>query len=64
LIDECKSRDGKSIYKKALAGQIKEFTGIDHPYEEPENAEIVVDTANQTIDESVAQIMDTIKQYL
>jgi adenylylsulfate kinase len=63
-IDECKNRDVKGLYKKALAGEIKEFTGIDHPYEEPENAEIVVDTANQTVDESVAQIMDTIKQYL
>ncbi|MHC5213011.1 MAG: hypothetical protein ACYSOO_00300 [Planctomycetota bacterium] len=37
---------------------------MDHPYEEPENAEIIVDTASQTVDESVAQIMDTIKQYL
>ena len=63
-IDECKSSDVKGLYKKALAGQIKEFTGIDHPYEEPENAEIIVDTASQTVDESVAQIMDTIKQYL
>ncbi|MFZ9011952.1 MAG: adenylyl-sulfate kinase, partial [Anaerohalosphaeraceae bacterium] len=63
-VEECTSRDVKGLYKKALAGEIKEFTGIDHPYEEPENAEIVVDTANQTIDESVAQIMDTIKQYL
>jgi adenylylsulfate kinase len=63
-VEECTSRDVKGLYKKALAGEIKEFTGIDHPYEEPQQAEIVVDTANQTIDESVAQIMDTIKQYL
>lgn len=63
-VDECKSRDVKGLYKKALAGEIKEFTGIDHPYEEPENAEIVVDTANQTVDESVAQIMNTIEKYL
>ena len=63
-VEECKSRDVKGLYKKALAGEIKEFTGIDHPYEEPEHAEIVVDTANQTVDESVAQIMDTMKQYL
>ena len=52
------------FYGAARAGKIKEFTGIDHPYEEPENPEIVVDTANQTIDESVSQIMNTIKQYL
>ena len=47
-----------------MCSVLVQFTGIDHPYEEPENAEIVVDTANQTVDESVAQIMDTIKQYL
>jgi adenylylsulfate kinase len=63
-IDECKRRDVKGLYKKALAGEIKDFTGIDHPYEEPENPEITVDTEPQTADESVAQIMDTIKRYL
>jgi adenylylsulfate kinase len=63
-IDECTRRDVKGLYKKALAGEIKEFTGIDDPYEEPENPEIVVDTINQTVDESVSQIMDAIKQYL
>ncbi|MEN8126204.1 MAG: adenylyl-sulfate kinase [Planctomycetota bacterium] len=62
-VEECKNRDVKGLYKKALAGEIKEFTGIDHPYEEPENPEIVVDTVNQTVDESVSQIMNTIKQY-
>ena len=54
----------KGLYKKALAGEIKDFTGIDHPYEEPENPEIIVDTEHQTVDESVTQIMDTIKQFL
>ena len=63
-VDECTRRDVKGLYKKALAGEIKEFTGIDDPYEEPENPEIVVDTVNQTVDESVSQIMDTIKDYL
>ncbi len=63
-VEECKNRDVKGLYKRALAGEIKEFTGVDHPYEEPENPQIVVDTINQTVDESVAQIMDTIKPYL
>ena len=63
-VDECKSRDVKGLYKKALAGEITEFTGIDHPYEEPENPEIVVDTANQTVEESVMQIMESIKKFL
>ena len=63
-VDECKSRDVKGLYKKAMAGEIKDFTGIDHPYEEPENAEIVVDTVKQTVDESVDQIMNTISKFL
>lgn len=63
-LEECKRRDVKGLYKKALAGEITEFTGIDDPYEEPENPEIVVDTATQTVDESVTQILDTIKPYL
>lgn len=63
-IDECKRRDVKGLYKKALAGEIKEFTGIDDPYEAPLNPEVVVDTEHQTVDESVSQIMDYIKKYL
>ena len=63
-VDECTRRDVKGLYKKALAGEIKEFTGIDDPYEEPESPAIVVDTINQTVDESVSQIMDFIKPYL
>lgn len=63
-IEECKRRDVKGLYKKALAGEIKQFTGIDHPYEEPQNPEIVVDTVKQTVDESAAQIMGYIKHYL
>lgn len=63
-LDECKRRDVKGLYKKALAGEIKEFTGIDNPYEAPENPEIVVNTGTQTIDESVQQIMDYLKPYL
>lgn len=63
-LDECKRRDVKGLYKKAMAGEIKEFTGIDDPYEEPENAEITVHTDEQSIDESVCQIMDYLKQYL
>lgn len=63
-LDECKRRDVKGLYKKAMAGQIKEFTGIDDPYEEPMQPEITVDTEHQTIEQSVAQIMDYLKPYL
>jgi len=43
-LEECESRDTKGLYKKARAGQIKGFTGIDQPYERPDNPEVVVDT--------------------
>jgi adenylylsulfate kinase len=63
-LEECRRRDVKGLYEKVANGEIKNFTGVDDPYEEPDNPEIVVDTVNQTIDESVKQIMDTIKPYL
>ena len=63
-LDECKRRDVKGLYKKALAGEIKEFTGIDDPYEAPENAEIVVNTDSQSVDESISQILEYLKPYL
>jgi len=54
----CEARDPKHLYKKARAGEIKEFTGIDAPYEPPEDAEIVVHTDRQTVDESIATILE------
>ncbi|MCI0498373.1 MAG: adenylyl-sulfate kinase [Planctomycetales bacterium] len=63
-LDECKRRDVKGLYEKAMAGQLKEFTGIDDPYEEPLNPEITVDTEHQTVEQSVQQIMDYLKSYL
>ena len=57
-LEVCEARDPKSLYKKARAGEIKEFTGIDAPYEAPEDPEIVVRTDQQTIDESVATILE------
>ncbi|MCK4959951.1 MAG: adenylyl-sulfate kinase [Planctomycetes bacterium] len=60
-LDECRRRDVKGLYKRADAGEIKNFTGIDDPYEAPENAEIVVDTEGLSIDESVAVIVNALK---
>lgn len=57
-LETCEERDPKDLYKKAREGQIKNFTGIDSPYEEPDNAEIVLDTDNYDIDECVEQIID------
>lgn len=52
----CKRRDPKGLYRRAEAGEIKEFTGIDSPYEEPENAEVVVETDIDSVESIVAQL--------
>ena len=59
-LEKCEDRDVKGMYKKARAGEIKNFTGLDAPYEAPENPDLVVDTEKQTLEESV----QTIKRYL
>jgi adenylylsulfate kinase len=56
-VSECEKRDPKGLYGKARSGEIKEFTGINSPYEEPKHAEIVVHTHLNTIDECVDQII-------
>jgi adenylylsulfate kinase len=60
-IDVCKERDPKGLYKKAIAGEIPEFTGISAPYEEPENPEIVVDTGEQTLEQSTVTVLDELR---
>jgi len=57
-LEICETRDPKNLYKKARAGEIRDFTGIGAPYEAPEDAEIVVRTDRQTVDESVATILE------
>jgi len=56
-VDVCESRDVKGLYKKARAGEIKEFTGISAPYEEPLNPELVIDTAAETLEESTRKVL-------
>jgi len=51
-VEICEERDVKGMYAKARAGEIKDFTGIDHPFEEPNNADIIVNTDKQTVEES------------
>ena len=51
-LNECEERDVKGMYAKARAGEIKDFTGIDDPFEEPDKADIIVETDKQTIEES------------
>jgi adenylyl-sulfate kinase len=54
----CEERDPKGLYEKARSGRLKGFTGIDAPYEPPEDPEIVVHTHEQSPQESVGQILD------
>ncbi|HIE44212.1 MAG TPA: adenylyl-sulfate kinase [Candidatus Omnitrophica bacterium] len=56
-LEECKRRDVKGMYKKALNGEIQNFTGISDPYEEPPNPELIIDTENETIQESTEKVM-------
>ena len=57
-LEICEQRDPKSLYKKARAGQIKQFTGIDAPYEAPDDPEITVHTERQSVAESVSVILE------
>ena len=58
----CIGRDPKGLYKKALSGEIKDLTGLQDPYEEPENPEIIVDSERQTLEECVNVILDRVVQ--
>jgi sulfate adenylyltransferase len=61
-IKMCEKRDTKGLYAKARKGELQGFTGIDDPYEAPENAEIVLDTEKLTIEESVMKIIDYLSE--
>ncbi len=56
-LDECENRDVKGMYARARAGEIKDFTGIDHPFEEPNEADIIVETDKQTVEESKINVL-------
>jgi adenylylsulfate kinase len=58
----CMKRDVKGMYKKAIEGKIQHFTGVDDPYEEPENPELIVDTDIESVDESVEKVMQKIQE--
>jgi len=57
-LEGCESRDVKGLYKRARTGEIKNYTGIDSPYEEPTNPELVIDTERESLEESVAKVID------
>ncbi len=61
-VEVCEQRDVKGLYKKARSGEIKNFTGISDPYEEPLNPEVNCETANETLDESVNKVMSKLEE--
>ena len=60
-LTECEKRDPKGLYKKARKGEITQFTGIDDPYEPPENPEIEIDTSKQTVSESIRIFLELLQ---
>ncbi|MBE3121463.1 MAG: adenylyl-sulfate kinase [Thermoplasmata archaeon] len=61
-VEICMKRDAKGMYRKALEGKIKHFTGVDDPYEEPEHPELILNTDTESLEESVKKVMHTIEE--
>jgi adenylylsulfate kinase len=61
-VEACAERDVKGLYAKAFAGEIKEFTGVSDPYEPPENPELVLETENETPEESAQKILEYLEE--
>lgn len=61
-LETCIQRDPKGIYKRALAGEIKDFTGISSPYEAPENPELVIDTEQLSVTESAEKLIKYLQE--
>jgi adenylyl-sulfate kinase len=61
-VDVCIERDVKGMYKKAMKGEIKEFTGVSDPYEEPEKPELVLETDKETLEESAGRVLAKLEQ--
>jgi adenylylsulfate kinase len=58
----CEQRDPKGLYKKARAGEIPQFTGIDDPYEAPEHPEVILKTRDLSVEESVERLVKALKE--
>ena len=61
-LETCEKRDPKGMYKKAREGIIKDFTGINAPYEEPENPELILDTDKETVEESADKVIKKLQK--
>jgi len=62
-IESCKQRDYKGVYEKAMKGELQNFTGVNDVYEEPQHAEITIDTDRLSVDEAVKEIVKYVKKY-
>ncbi|NBE93651.1 adenylyl-sulfate kinase [Nonomuraea sp. KC401] len=60
-LEECERRDRKGLYAKARAGLIPEFTGVSDPYEEPDDADLTIDTTHITIEAAVSRVLETLR---
>jgi len=60
-LEICESRDVKGLYKRARAGEIKNYTGIDSSYEAPDNPDLIIDTDSELLQDSVAKVIDFLK---
>ncbi len=61
-LDVCETRDTKGLYKKARAGEVKDFTGISAPYEEPLNPELTIDSSKLSVEESAREILNYLEE--
>ena len=61
-VEECARRDVKGLYEKAFRGEIKEFTGVSDPYEEPLSPELVIDTESESPEESAVRVLALLEQ--
>ena len=61
-LDVCEERDTKGLYKKARAGEVKDFTGISAPYEEPLNPELTIDSSKLTVEESTRAVLNYLEE--
>ncbi|MBF0491192.1 MAG: adenylyl-sulfate kinase [Deltaproteobacteria bacterium] len=61
-VEECEDRDPKGLYKKARAGEIKEFTGVSAPYEAPEKPELILYTGKETLEESTKKVLALLQE--
>lgn len=60
-LETCEARDVKGLYKLARSGEIKNYTGISSPYEDPKNPELIINTDNETLEESVGKVIDFLR---